>query len=163
ILTDQHFFAGKIDDLIQVAEAVREHSIPIIRKDFIIDPLQIVEAALAGASAVLCIVAVLGQKTKDLLEFARSINLDVLVEVHDDEELKIALDCGANIIGINNRNLKTLDVDTERALQIVSTIPDTIIEVAESGISDPALARQYYLAGFDAVLIGEALVKSANP
>jgi indole-3-glycerol phosphate synthase len=163
ILTDQDFFGGHINDLIQVADTVHEQSIPIIRKDFIIDPLQIAEAAVAGASAVLLIVSVLGQKTKELLEFARSINIDVLVEIHDQDELNIAFDCGANIIGVNNRNLNTFDVDMKRALQLVSAIPNTIIKVAESGITDPALAHQYHQAGFDAVLIGEALVKSANP
>jgi indole-3-glycerol phosphate synthase len=163
ILTDQHFFGGHIDDLTHVANREHEQSIPIIRKDFIIDIVQIAEAAVAGASAVLCIVAVLGHKTKGLLEFARSINLDVLVEIHDQDELKIALDCGADIIGINNRNLNTFVVDTNHALNMVAAIPDTIIKVAESGITDPALARQYYQAGFDAVLIGEALVKSSDP
>lgn len=163
ILTDKKFFAGDIDDLIQVAEGIENRSIPIIRKDFIIDKVQIAEAAIAGASAVLCIVAVLGQKTKTLLEFARSINIDVLVEIHDQTELAIALDCGAEMIGINNRNLKTFTVDTQHALQIVAKIPDTIIKVVESGITHPALAREYYKAGFDAVLIGEALVKSDHP
>lgn len=163
ILTDKEFFGGHIDDLTQVAYIVHDQSIPIIRKDFIIDNVQIAEAAVAGASAVLLIVSVLGKKTKALLEFARSIKIDVLVEIHNQDELKIALDCGADIIGINNRDLNTFVVDTQRAIQIVSAIPNTIIKVAESGITDPVLARQYYQAGFDAVLIGEALVKSDDP
>jgi indole-3-glycerol phosphate synthase len=163
ILTDKEFFGGHIDDLTQVADTIHNQRIPIIRKDFIIDKVQIAEAAAAGASAVLLIVAVLGKKTKALLEFARSIKIDTLVEIHDHDELKIALDCGAEIIGINNRNLNTFAVDTQRAIQIVSAIPNTIIKVAESGITSPVLARQYYQAGFDAVLIGEALVKSDNP
>lgn len=163
ILTDKKFFGGSIEDLVQVAETIGDRLIPILRKDFIIDKIQIAEAAIAGASAVLCIIAVLGQKTKTLLEFARSINIDVLVEIHDQNELEIALECGAEIIGINNRNLKTFTVDTQRALQIVSAIPDTIIKVAESGITHPALAREYYKAGFDALLIGESLVKSDCP
>ena len=163
ILTDKEFFGGHIDDLIQIADSVRQQSIPIIRKDFIIDNIQIAEAALAGASAVLCIVSVLGPRTKTLLEFAHSINIDVLVEIHNHDELKIALDCGADIIGVNNRNLNTFAVDTQHALQILPSIPDTIIKVAESGIADPVLARQYYQAGFNAVLIGEALVKSTDP
>jgi indole-3-glycerol phosphate synthase len=163
ILTDKEFFGGHIDDLTQVANTVHDQSIPIIRKDFIIDNVQVSEAAVAGASAVLFIVSVLGQKIKALLEFARLINIDALVEIHDHDELKIALDCGADIIGINNRNLNTFSVDTQHAIQIVSAIPNTVIKVAESGITDPALARQYYQAGFDAVLIGEALVKSNDP
>lgn len=163
ILTDNEFFGGHIDDLVQVAKTVHRQSIPIIRKDFIIDNVQIAEAAVAGASAVLCIVAVLGLKTKALLEFARSMHIDVLVEIHNHEELNIALDCGADIIGINNRNLKTFILDNNCALQLVTAIPDTIIKVAESGIRDPLLAQHYYQAGFDAVLIGEALVTSADP
>jgi len=163
ILTDNEYFGGHIDDLIQVAGAARDQSIPIIRKDFIIDKVQIAEAAVAGASAVLCIISVLHHKTKALLDFAHSINIDVLVEIYDHHELNIALDCGADIIGVNNRDLNTFVVDTQRALKIVSAIPDTIIKVAESGITDPALARQYHQAGFDAVLIGEALAKSSDP
>lgn len=163
ILTDEQFFGGHLDDLIQVASVAREKSIPIIRKDFIIDNVQIAEAAVAGASAVLCIVSAVGFKLKALIEFARSIDLDVLVEIHHYEELEIALDCGADIIGINNRNLNTFEVDTNVALQIVTAIPDSIIKVAESGITCPTLARQYYQAGFDAVLIGESLVKSTDP
>lgn len=163
ILTDKKFFAGDITDLSQVAKAVGDRTIPIIRKDFIVDKIQIAEAAVAGASAVLCIIAVLGKKTKTLLEFARSINLDVLVEIHDQNELAIALDCGADIIGVNNRNLKTFIVDTQHALHMVSAIPDNIIKVAESGITHPALAREYHQAGYNAVLIGESLVKSDVP
>ncbi len=163
ILTDTVFFGGHIDDLSIVANAIKSESIPILRKDFIINSIQIAEAYVAGASAVLCIVAILGKKIKQLLEFARLINIDVLVEIHNDNELKIALDCGAEIIGVNNRNLKTFDVDTNRALAIIDKIPREIISVAESGITNPALAQQYYQAGFDAVLIGETLVTSEEP
>ncbi len=163
ILTDKKFFAGDITDLSQVAEAIGDRTIPIIRKDFIVDKIQIAEAAVAGASAVLCIIAVLGEKIKTLLEFARSIKLDVLVEIHDQNELAIALDCGAEIIGVNNRNLKTFTVDTQHALHMVPAIPNNIIKVAESGITHPALAREYYQAGYNAVLIGESLVKSDDP
>jgi indole-3-glycerol phosphate synthase len=163
ILTDKHFFDGDITDLSQVAINTRQQSIPILRKDFMIDEIQIAEAAIAGASAILCIVAVLGTKTRELIEFSHAIGLDVLVEIHDENELKIALNCGAEIIGVNNRDLNTFAVDTNRALQLITAIPDNIIKVAESGITEPALARQYHGAGFDAVLIGEALVKSANP
>jgi indole-3-glycerol phosphate synthase len=160
ILTDKVFFDGTIEDLACVAKKV---SIPILRKDFIIDELQIAEAAVAGASAVLCIVAVLGTKTKRLLEFSHALGLDVLVEIHDEEELNIALDSGADIIGINNRNLNTFVVNTECSLALVGKIPNTIVKVAESGITEPALAHHYRRAGFNAVLIGEALVKSSHP
>ncbi|EKD92351.1 MAG: indole-3-glycerol phosphate synthase [uncultured bacterium] len=163
ILTDTQFFGGYLTDLTKVANFVNTQSIPILRKDFMIDPIQIAEAAVAGASAVLCIVSVLGKKTKSMLEFAHSINMNALVEIHDINELKIALDSGADIIGINNRNLNTFRVDTHCALELSEKIPNTIIKVAESGITEPRLVQQYAEAGFDAVLIGEALVKSDEP
>lgn len=163
ILTDNSFFGGKLDDLTQVADAINTDTVPIIRKDFIIDKIQIAEAFNAGASAVLCIISILGVKAKTLIEFARSLGLDVLVEIHNHEELQIALDCGADMIGINNRNLKTFEVDTSCALRLVTAIPNTMIKIAESGMTHPTMAREYYHAGFDAVLIGEALVASSNP
>ena len=163
ILTDNKFFNGTIADIVQVSRLSSEQFIPIIRKDFIMDKVQIAEAAVSGASAILLIVAVLGQKTHELYDFAKSINMDVLVEIHDQAELTFALNCGADIIGINNRNLKNFVVDTQHALNIVKLIPDSIIKIAESGITHPAIARQYYEAGFDAVLIGEALVRSTDP
>ena len=163
ILTDKEFFGGHINDLIQVAEIARKKSIPILRKDFIIDKVQIAEAAVAGASAVLCIIAAVHDKARSLIEFSHSIGLDVLVEIHNENELKIALDCGADIIGINNRNLHTFEVNTTTASQIITAIPDTVVTVAESGIRDSGLAQQYYHLGFDAVLIGESLVKSTDP
>ncbi len=161
ILTDKCFFDGDIQDIIQVKKT--HSSVPILRKDFIIDEIQIAEALVAGASAILCIVAVLGTKTKSLLNYARSLGLDVLVEIHDENELDIALESGADIIGINNRNLNTFIVDTERSLQLVEKIPTSIIKVAESGITTPVMAREYHQAGFNAVLIGEALVRSPYP
>lgn len=163
VLTDQPFFGGSLHDLIQVARYAAKQNIPVLRKDFIVDAIQIAEAALSGASAVLLIVAVLGNKIKPLLEFAHSLQLDVLVEIHDENELQIALSSGADIIGINNRDLKTFVVDTEHALNLRKEIPDHIIKVAESGITQPLLANRYRDAGFHAVLIGEALVKSDNP
>lgn len=162
ILTDKTFFNGSMQDLIQVKDGINS-SVPIIRKDFIIDEVQIAEAMLAGADAILCIVAVLGSKTQKLIEYARSLGLDVLVEIHNENELNIALESGADIIGINNRNLNTFIVDTDLSLRLVEKIPDSIIKVAESGITTPAIAREYYQAGFDAVLIGEALVRSPDP
>lgn len=163
ILTDQMFFGGCLEDLIQIANYAAKQNIPVLRKDFIIDEIQIAEAAFAGANAILLIVAVLGEKTKSLLQFARSLKLDVLVEIHDEDELQIALSAGADIIGINNRNLKTFVVDTEHAIKMQENIPDSIIKVAESGITQPSLAKRYHDAGFHAILIGETLVKSDNP
>lgn len=163
ILTDHVFFGGHLEDLIQVRSMVQAHAIPILRKDFIIDQVQIAEAAAAGASAVLCIITAVGDKAKSLIAFARTVGIEVLVEIHTQEELNIALACGAEIIGVNNRNLNTLEVDTETALNLLPSIPPSLIKVAESGIHNPALARRYKQAGFDAVLIGEALVTSADP
>lgn len=163
VLTDQHFFAGSLLDLENIVKVAALHSVPVLRKDFIIDEIQIAQAAHAGASAVICIISILGKKTQTFIDVARSINMDVLVEIHDLHELQIALDCGAEIIGINNRNLNDFSVDTDLALQLVTAIPKQIVKVAESGITEPVLAREYYQAGFDAVLIGEALVKSAAP
>jgi indole-3-glycerol phosphate synthase len=137
--------------------------VPILRKDFIIDEVQIAEAVMNGADAILLIVAVLGEKTKSLLNSAKKMGIDVLVEVHDEAELKIAIESGAEIIGVNNRDLTTFEIDTDRAIKLLDKIPNHIIRVAESGILDPMIAQAYHQAGFDAVLIGEALVKSNNP
>jgi len=163
ILTDSPFFGGHINDLLQVANQMHNESIAILRKDFIIDKIQIAESAASNASAILCIVAVLGNQIQYFLEYARTLNMDVLVEVHDRDELALALDCGAEIIGINNRDLKTFNVDTKRASELIPYIPKQIITVAESGIADPLQVKQYACEGFNAVLIGEALVKSDDP
>ncbi len=164
VLTDELFFGGNINDLKNVAqELARTCTTPILRKDFIIDEIQIAEAIAAGADAVLLIVAVLGKETQQLFDSAKKMGIDVLVEVHNEAELNIALSSGAEIIGVNNRNLTTLEVDTMHALTLLDKIPNTVIRVAESGIADPLIAQAYHQAGFDAVLIGEALVKSNNP
>jgi len=161
VLTDCKFFGGSLNDLEKIAE--HSKSTPVLRKDFIISPLQIDEAVGAGADAILLIVAVLGEKTKSLLDYAKKLNIDVLLEIHNHAELSIALESNADIIGINNRNLSTFEVDTQEAFNLKKLIPSTVITVAESGILQPELAREYYKAGFDAVLIGEALVTSTNP
>jgi indole-3-glycerol phosphate synthase len=135
----------------------------VLRKDFIIDDIQIAEAAMAGADAILIIVAAVNEQTKALLNCAKTFGLEALIEVHNQQELELALSSGAEIIGINNRNLQTLQVDTEQALKLIDNIPREIVRVAESGILAPELARDYYRAGFDAILIGEALVKSEQP
>lgn len=163
VLTDELFFGGTLHDLKSVADSVSDKSHPVLRKDFIIDPIQIAEAIVAGADAILCMVSALGQQTKVIIDAAKMMGIDVLVEVHDYAELEVALQCGAEIMGVNNRDLSTFQIDTERALQLVEHIPTHIIKVAESGILQPELARRYYCAGFDAVLIGEALVTTTNP
>ena len=163
ILTDEKFFGGTLQDLTDVASALATNPLPLLRKDFIIDPIQIAEAAVAGASAILAIVAVLGLETAAILNQAQQFGLDVLVEAHTHEELKIALDAGATIIGINNRNLQTFEVDPQLAFRLAPHLPKNILKVAESGITTPQLAHAYYQAEFDAVLIGEALVCSDAP
>jgi indole-3-glycerol phosphate synthase len=163
VLTDELFFGGTLEDLKQVRSSLVGCNTPILRKDFIIDEIQIAEAAHAGADAILCIVAVLGKKTQTLLKYAKKIGIDVLVEVHNSAELEIALASDAEIIGINNRDLTTFDVNTEQALRLVESIPAHIIKVAESGILAPEMAQECYRSGFDAVLIGEALVTSTSP
>lgn len=163
VLTDEHFFGGKLADLTQVAASLREQPNPVLRKDFVINEIQIAEAIAAGADAILCIVAVLGEQTKTLLDSARSMGIEALVEVHNEAELDIALASGAEIIGVNNRDLSTFQINTQTAFMLLEKIPQHIVRVAESGILVPELAKEYYRAGFDAVLIGEALVKSASP
>lgn len=163
ILTDECFFGGSLADLTRVATLLRDQPNPILRKDFIIDEVQIAEAISAGADAILCIVAVLGSRTKAILNAAQSMGIQALVEVRDHHELDMAIASGAEIIGINNRDLTTFEIDTEQALRLVERIPQHIIRVAESGIVEPKLAQTYYHASFDAVLIGEALVKSNHP
>lgn len=163
ILTDHEFFAGNLDDLALVAQHLQSKPQTILRKDFIIDEIQIAEAIVAGADAVLLMVSLLGEKIADFIASAKRMNIAALVEVHDKHELDIALASGASIIGINNRDLTTFTVDTERSLQLVHLIPDHVIKVAESGINSPLLANTYFQAGFNAVLIGEALVQSQKP
>lgn len=163
ILTDEQFFNGKLSDLQSVSTACAAYPTPLLRKDFVLDACQIAEAVFAGADAILAIVAVLGDKTQSILAAAKAMNIDVLVEVHSLAELTLALDSGAEIIGINNRDLTTFIVDVERACELITHIPKTIVSVAESGINHPNLAHRYQQAGFDAVLIGEALVKTDSP
>ena len=141
VLTDETFFGGTLQDLSSVASALEKTTCPVLRKDFIIHEIQIAEAIAMGADAILCIVAVLGKNTKTLLAQAKTMEIDVLVEVHNHEELDIALESGADIIGVNNRNLSTLQIDTECAFRLVEHIPPHIIKVAESGILIPALAN----------------------
>jgi indole-3-glycerol phosphate synthase len=163
ILTDEKFFNGSLDDLVQVATTIKELPTPILRKDFMVDEIQIVESCIYGADAVLAIVAVLGMRTEQIIQQAKKLKLDVLVEVHNLAELDIALHCNAEIIGVNNRDLTTFEVNPNTALELIRYIPKHIVSVAESGIDDPKLARKYFSAGYSAVLIGETLVKHPHP
>ena len=161
VLTDEEFFGGSVDDL----EAARAATtLPVLRKDFTVDPRDVVDARLMGADAILLIAAVLDPfELVEMHQLACEVGLDVLVEVHDEPELEEALNAGAMLVGVNQRDLATFEVDHERALRMVSAIPDSVVKVAESGIRGAEEAKRLGDAGYDAVLVGEALVTSLDP
>lgn len=159
-LTDQMFFGARTEDF----GHARTAGLPVLRKDFLIDEIQIEESAVLGASAVLLIVKILSaDRLEALLRHATAFGLDALVEVHDEDEIRRAADAGSRIIGVNNRDLATLAVDPGRALRLRPRIPAGILSVAESGVRTRDEVRSIEDAGFDAVLIGEALVTSPDP
>ena len=161
VLTDAPFFGGSLEDL---AAARAASGLPILRKDFIVHPYQVVETAAAGADAMLLIVAALeDDELRRLYDDARSLDLDVLVEVHDEPELERALAVGADLVGVNQRDLVTFEVDTARAERMAPLIPPDVVRVAESGVRGPEDARRLADAGYDAVLVGESLVTAADP
>jgi len=161
VLTDEEFFQGSLADLEVVRVACH---LPVLRKDFTIDPLHIVEAAAHGADAILLIAAILDSvQMRTLRELAESLGLAALVEVHTAEELQAAIDSGARIIGVNNRDLHTFEVRLSLSLDLADAIPDSATRVAESGIFTPADVRHLGDAGYHAFLVGEALMKSADP
>ena len=161
VLTERRRFGGSIEDLAAVREAV---NVPVLRKDFIISSYQLWEARAYGADLVLLIVAALEQNALvSLVERAVSIGLVPLVEVHTLDELDRALDSGARILGINARNLRTLEVDRGVFAQIAPRVPDGIIKIAESGVRGPHDLLAYAAAGADAVLVGESLVTGKDP
>lgn len=165
VLTDSTYFGGSLSDLNCVSEALSSDypNVAVLRKDFIIHPLQLAEAVKAGAHAVLLIVSVVGKDLKFLMEQARRLGLEVLTEVHDLSDLETALEVNAPIIGINHRNLITFEMDLTISETLMPLIPNSIITVAESGIHQPLQARSLRKLGFDAILAGEALVRSNNP
>jgi indole-3-glycerol phosphate synthase len=161
VLTDREFFQGDLADLEAARAAV---SIPVLRKDFTIDELHVIEAAAHGADAILLIAAIL--ETAQMTEFrelAARYGMAALVEVHNDEELDAALASGAEIVGVNNRNLRTFQVSLETSLRLVKKIPAGVVKVAESGIHSREDIATLRAAGFDAFLVGEHLMKSADP
>src|SRR5271165_2850312 len=161
VLTDEQFFQGSLDCL---REASSSSSLPCLRKDFIVDELQIVEARANGADAILLIVAALDQKELvSLAGIARSQGLDVLCEAHDEQELQRALDAGCDLIGINSRNLRTFEVNLETAFRLAEAMPATCVRVAESGIQSGADIARLRSAGYEAFLIGESLMKADRP
>ena len=161
VLTDEPNFHGSLADL----EAARAATtLPIIRKDFIVDPYQLWEATLAGADAVLLIVAALADEDLRLLwDEAAALDLDCLVEVHDEQDLERALELEPDVIGINNRNLADLVVDTSTTPELITDVPAGKTVVAESGYSEPAQIDELDRIGVDAVLVGESLMRSDDP
>jgi len=161
VLTEPDFFSGSLDDLRQVRSTV---ALPVLRKDFVLDPVQVWEARAAGADAVLLIVAVLGEKRlRRCLETVEEAKLEALVEVHSSDEAVIAVRSGARIVGVNNRDLATFVTDIAVSERIRPLLGDDVVTVAESGIDGPVAAARMRAAAYDAVLVGEALVLASDP
>lgn len=160
VLTDERFFKGTLNDLTSVHQAV---SIPCLRKEFIIDEYQIYEARAAEADAVLLIVRVLSDaQLTDYQKLAQSLGMGVLVETHDADEIERAMKCGAHIIGVNNRDLASFTVDINTTLALKKLVPGGYVLVSESGIHTREHVRRLEDGGVDAILVGEALVRSGN-
>jgi indole-3-glycerol phosphate synthase len=161
VLTEPTRFGGDIEDIVAARAAV---AVPILRKDFIVDELQIVEARAVGASAVLLIARALDQpRLVDLAATARELSVEPLVEVHDPAELERALAAGARLVGINNRDLETLEVDPDWAVRLLPYVPSTICAIAESGIESRGDVARAAKAGADAVLVGSAVSSASDP
>jgi len=161
VLTEERRFGGSLDDLRAVRAAV---DVPLLRKDFIVEPYQVLEARVAGADLVLLIVAALDDDTlRRLHDQARELEMAVLVEVHDETETMRAVELGAELVGVNARNLKTLEIDQDVFGRLAPLVPDDRVKVAESGIFGPVDVKRYVAEGANAVLVGEALVKDGDP
>ncbi|MHB1911647.1 MAG: indole-3-glycerol phosphate synthase TrpC [Acidimicrobiales bacterium] len=161
VLTDAEFFGGSPTDLAAARGAI---ALPVLRKDFTVSALDVADARLMGADAILLIAAALSDaELAELAARAAGLGLAVLHEVHDEAELERVLAVGASLVGVNQRDLFSFEVDTDRAVRVARAMPAGVIRVAESGISGPADAHRLADAGFDAVLVGESLVRSADP
>ena len=161
VLTDDVSFGGSIDDLRQARAAT---AIPVLRKDFTVSELDVCDARIMGADCVLLIAAALSQpELASFYQLANEIGLDVLVETHDEDEVERALLVGATLIGVNQRDLVTFQVDHERAVRMAAAIPNGVVKVAESGVRDANDAQSLRNAGYDAVLVGESLIISNDP
>lgn len=165
VLTDAKSFGGSLNDLSQVSKALalKSPKVSVLRKDFIIHPLQLAEAVSNGAHAVLLIAHVVRKELKFLIQEAQRLGLEILTEVHNLADLELALEAEAAIIGINHRNLDTFEIDLTISERLRPLIPPHVIAVAESGIHHPAQAERMRDLGFDAILVGEALVRSKEP
>jgi indole-3-glycerol phosphate synthase len=161
VLTDQKFFQGSLDYLESASTTVR---IPCLRKDFMLDPFQILEARASGADAILLIVAALDDKALgSLFEEARRMELDVLCEIHDRVELDRAVALGFTLIGVNSRNLHTMEIRPQTQIELAQWLPRTAVRVAESGIRSASDIAQMVAAGYDAFLVGESLMRESDP
>ncbi|MBI5420430.1 MAG: indole-3-glycerol phosphate synthase TrpC [Deltaproteobacteria bacterium] len=161
VLTEGRFFGGSLADLSEASGACG--SIPALRKDFVLDEYMLAESRAFGADLVLLIVAVLGKETGRMVREASGYGMEALVEVHDEAEMEIAARSGATLIGINNRDLKTLRVDLETSARLLPIAPGRAVKVVESGISSLSEVRRFHAMGADAFLVGESLAGSADP
>ena len=161
VLTEEDFFQGSLAHLKEARSATQ---VPVLRKDFIVDPWQVWETRAGGADSFLLIVAILDDVTvRELLSLGRDLRMEPLVEVHKREELSRAVDAGARIIGVNNRDLRSFKVRVETSLELVDAVPDECIAVSESGLRSHDDLKRLQRAGFDAFLIGEHLMESSHP
>ncbi|MBJ7369083.1 MAG: indole-3-glycerol phosphate synthase TrpC [Ilumatobacteraceae bacterium] len=161
VLTDSNHFGGSVSDLQKARAAC---SVPVIRKDFTVDARDVCDARIMGADCVLLIAAVLTPaELSSFLELCREVDIDALVEVHDETELDVAMGAGATMVGVNQRDLVTFAVDQARAVRMAPLIPDNVVKVAESGVRGREDAIALKAAGYDAILVGEHLVMSQNP
>jgi len=160
VLTDGKYFGGSLDDLLNARATCK---LPLLRKEFIIDPYQIVEARAYGADVILLIAAILSKdEIKYYSELAQSLNLEVLLEVHNEKELKKSLIESINLIGVNNRNLKTFEVSLDTSIQLSTLIPNDFVKVSESGISNIESIKELQQYGYEGFLIGENFMKTDN-
>ncbi|MCI0531086.1 MAG: indole-3-glycerol phosphate synthase TrpC [candidate division Zixibacteria bacterium] len=161
VLTQEHFFRGSLGDLMAVRKSCK---LPILRKDFIFTEYQVWESRWAGADFVLLIASIIAQRTlQELFDLCCDLGMDALVEVHDEEELEMAVRIGSRMIGINNRSLETLELDRNTALRLAGLLSGDVVKIAESGISGRQEVCRLHEAGFDAVLVGEAILRSPDP
>ncbi len=161
VLTDEEFFQGSLANLIEASAATE---LPCLRKDFVVDEFQVLESRANHADAILLILAALDDKTfRALLDRAVAMDLDVLCEVHNQEELKRALEGGAEVIGVNSRDLKTFHVSLDTVIELAELIPNHVLKIAESGIEKGEDIRELHAAGYQAFLIGESLMRAEDP
>jgi len=161
VLTDEQFFQGSLANLIEASTAI---DLPCLRKDFIVDEFQVLEAKAYHADAILLILAALGdEEFRSLLAGARALDLDALFEVHDAVELQRAIDVGADIIGVNSRDLRTFEVKLDTIWELAAKIPSSALRIAESGIAKGSEIREFYDFGYQAFLIGETLMRAEDP